>query len=255
MLPTDLPRLGPPQNTEKDWLRFVENIASVRNKKILCVGYSEAELKEFVVKYRPRDITVLTKWEDHPDAAIKAYPLVIGDLTAKTPFGEEEFDAVLTFSVLEHLADIDAAFQEMNRILKPDGYSYHFFGPVWSGPYGHHVYAKPGDSLLDFSVWQMPAYLHLLCQPHHIAEYYRKNGYTVDDVETAFHWFYESPIMNRLMYEDYARCFSRHGYVVMSEHMYHVVPDWILAKLRQRFAPYCDFSSYGAKCLLRRLAP
>jgi SAM-dependent methyltransferase len=37
------------------------------------------------------------------------------------PFADEEFDALVCLSVLEHITELDAAFNEFRRVLKPGG--------------------------------------------------------------------------------------------------------------------------------------
>ena len=42
----------------------------------------------------------------------------------KLPFGHDQFDAVLSFQVIEHVRDIDQSLREMFRVLKPRGIVY-----------------------------------------------------------------------------------------------------------------------------------
>ena len=44
---------------------------------------------------------------------------VMGDLI---PFPDQHFDTLVAIDVLEHLLDIETGLEEMNRVLKPDGY-------------------------------------------------------------------------------------------------------------------------------------
>jgi ubiquinone/menaquinone biosynthesis C-methylase UbiE len=39
------------------------------------------------------------------------------------PFGDEEFDLVFSYHVLEHVADLDASIADIARVLKPGGYA------------------------------------------------------------------------------------------------------------------------------------
>lgn len=102
---------------------------------------------------------------------------------------DDQFDAVLTISVLKHLGDLEEAFYEITRIVRNGGEMLHIFGPSWSFAYGHHIYANPNIALLNFSLWQTPAHIHLLCSKNEIEAYYLQCGLSNQDVSTALHWF------------------------------------------------------------------
>lgn len=247
MNPADLPVVGPPRNTEKDYLGQFTDIAGM---KVLCIGYSEAEIDTFVAKYRPRSIEVLTNWTEHGDAEVAKYPLTVGDVTARTPYPDDHFDAVLTLSVLEHLGSLRGACEEMRRIVRNGGELLHFFGPVWSAPFGHHCYARPGDRLLDFCQWSMPAHMHLLCSHAEIVEFFLANGYSPDDARLALHWFYETPLINRLFFDAYVDVLGEFFQFDRVELLHNALPAEHLARLREHYPGRRDFGSYGAKCKL-----
>lgn len=45
---------------------------------------------------------------------------IVGDVT-RTPFDSSSFDIIICDNVMEHVAEPDAFFQEINRLLKPNG--------------------------------------------------------------------------------------------------------------------------------------
>lgn len=47
------------------------------------------------------------------------------------PYQDQSFDLILTSVVLQHIADVDKAFQEMNRVLKDDGLMIHLVPTSW----------------------------------------------------------------------------------------------------------------------------
>jgi len=250
MNPELLPYPGIIQNPEKDYLRRFEHLAPVTGKRCLCIGYSESEVEELVLPYRPAEIVLFTNWDAHRDAQVEKYRLIVGDITQKTNFNDNEFDFVVMLSVMEHLTDLEGALLEIKRILKPKGGLYASFGAAWSCAYGHHLYAKPGDPLLDFTVWQMPSHIHLLCGRDEITDFYLRKGYTADQCQQVLHWFYETPIINRLMYEDYIKLFHEHYYLAASEVIYNYIDKNVLRLLRHQYRGYLDFSSYGGTYLL-----
>jgi SAM-dependent methyltransferase len=249
--PRLLPYPGPLQNARKDYLPSTAHLASITGKRVLCIGYSEPEIDEYVAPQRPAEITALTLWEDHLDARVTRYPLVIGDLTKGTGFPPGHLDAILTLSLLEHLTPLPDAVKEMYRILGPGGHLYALFGPVWSSPYGHHIYERPQDPLFDFSAWRMPAHIHLLCSPAEIARFYEESGYEASGGQVALHWFYEAAHINRLMYDDYTDILGARFQLVFQECMFTQLPLSHIELLRSRFPRYRDFTTYGAKYILQ----
>lgn len=184
IIPSELPIVGVIENTEKN---FFGKYSDLYGKNILCIGFSEEELDLYVFKYNPNKVTVLTKWVDHVDAEIKKCDFMIGDICEKTLFTDDQFDMVLTLSVLEHLMDLEGAFCEMQRIVRIGGEMLHFFGPSWSCAYGHHLYANPDSPLLNFSLWQMPAHIHLLYSRDEIKSYYLMHGFSEEVANTVLH--------------------------------------------------------------------
>jgi SAM-dependent methyltransferase len=242
---SDLPLVGPITNGEKD---IYGSFSDLSGKKLLCVGFTEDEIDAYVAKYDPTSVTALTYWAGHKDAEVAKYPLVIGDITRRTEFADNSFDAVLTLSVLEHLGDLGAAFNEMARIVKPRGEMLHIFGPAWSCAYGHHTYHKPEDPLLNFSLWQMPAHMHLLCSRDEVLAYYAEQGYPETDALSVWHWFYETDNTNRVFYDDYMAIFTEDRFMLdRMEVMYNELPPEHLALLRHRYPGRRDFSTYGGK--------
>jgi len=248
----ELPYVGCIQNADKTYIDRFSRAASIENQTVLCIGFNEAEIGEYVEKHAPRRIMVLTNWADHADAQIQRFPLVIGDICKRTSFEAGSFEAILTLSLMEHLSDLESGLVEMKRLLRPGGHLFASFGPAWSSPYGHHLYLTGGVPLLDFSQWKLPAYLHLLCSDDEIARFVRENGLNPDYIHWFLREFYEDPIINRLMYEDYLRLFSKHFQLLMSEVIYNEVPKKFVCLLRQELKPYWDFTTYGGFYLLKK---
>lgn len=251
MNPDLLPRVGMITNGTHDFLTLFAAHTSIAKRRVLCIGYSESDLATLVEPHRPSEIVCLTNWADHQDAQVTRHRIVIGDICQRTRFADGEFDAVLLLSVLEHLHSVDGAFAELRRVVKPHGHVALLFGPAWSCAYGHHLYADPADANLNFVMWTLPAHMHLLCTPEEIRDWYRTQHYPDTVGDTVLHWFYDTPIINRLFYDDYLVLMAQHFQVVASEIMYNDLPPAHLGMLRARFPGRTDFSSYGGKFLLR----
>ncbi len=241
----DLPRVGVISNPIHD---FYGEYSDLSGKDVLCIGFSEAEACSYVEKYGPARITLLTNWVGHKDADVSRFPLVIGDITKRTQFDDDAFDAILTLSVLEHLGDLSGAFAEMTRLVKPRGEMLHMFGPAWSCAYGHHLYANADDPLLNFSRWDMPAHMHLLCSRDEIRAFYGERGYPVSTADTVVQWLYDSPIINRVPYDDYRRLMEGDRFQIDRMHlMYNDLPKEHLAALRAAWPRVDDFATYGGR--------
>ena len=243
----DLPIVGRPHNTDMD---YIPHMTDISGKRVLCIGYNEAEIDELVAKYDPVSIDVLTNWVEHRDAQVSKFPLTIGDITNITPYDDDNFDTILTLSVLEHLIGFRKACEEMRRIVRKNGEILHYFGPAWSSPYGHHCYAKPGDRLLDFCQWTLPAHIHLLCSRAEIVDYFLVNGYDLEDANNALHWYFDTPLINRLFFDVYVENMAEVFQFDRVEYMRTDLPADHLAKLRAQYPGRRDFCSYGAKIRL-----
>jgi ubiquinone/menaquinone biosynthesis C-methylase UbiE len=60
-----------------------------------------------------------------------------GDITCQSSFSDNELDVIYSGSVLEHVKDVEAAFKEMHRILKPGGFIIHSYNPFFCPNGGH----------------------------------------------------------------------------------------------------------------------
>lgn len=100
--------------------RFVEQY-DLQDASVLDVGSGRGLLQDLVADYTGLDIAA---------SAAKNYHkrFVVGTATAM-PFADNEFDAVWSIWVLEHIPNPEAALAEMRRVVKPGGYLYLL--PAW----------------------------------------------------------------------------------------------------------------------------
>jgi SAM-dependent methyltransferase len=54
------------------------------------------------------------------------------------PFASEQFDAILSFDVFEHVQDLEQVLAECRRVLRPGGRLFAVFPPYWH-PTEHHL--------------------------------------------------------------------------------------------------------------------
>jgi SAM-dependent methyltransferase len=70
------------------------------------------------------------------------YPSFVGTIEYRlsdlTEFQENSIDFIFSKDVLEHVINLDQAFENLYRILKPGGKFYAGFGPLYYSPFGFH---------------------------------------------------------------------------------------------------------------------
>jgi SAM-dependent methyltransferase len=98
-----------------------------------------------------------------------------GDITSRTPFPSNSMDVVFSTSVLEHVQNLEAAFSEMYRLVKPGGVVIHNYSPYFSHDGGHAL--GIGDSPWAHVRMKKSEYLRYLAE---LRPY---------EFETAREWF------------------------------------------------------------------
>jgi SAM-dependent methyltransferase len=70
---------------------------------------------------------------------IKKKVKFLEDDISKTSISANTYDIIASWETLEHIIDIDAAFKNMHRILKPNGITFHQYNPFFSLNGGHSL--------------------------------------------------------------------------------------------------------------------
>lgn len=115
----------------------VENLA-VPGRKILDVGTGDGMLGVLLGSYGHK--VTLTDLEDWRNPRAMCLDFIEADSCVSLPFEKDQFDLVSSFNTFEHLADPRAAFEEIIRVVRPGGFIYLEFGPLYTGPWGLHAY-------------------------------------------------------------------------------------------------------------------
>jgi SAM-dependent methyltransferase len=124
---------------QADYFNVFKASVSLSGKDVLEVGGSvpPAEMgvepckswKSINISSRYGSGEVLPRWYEERIMSV-----------TKMDFPDNSFDAVFSSNCFEHVDDIRKAFSEIYRVLKPGGIFFTIFGPIWSGPVGHHTW-------------------------------------------------------------------------------------------------------------------
>ncbi|MFV8819720.1 class I SAM-dependent methyltransferase [Haliea sp. E17] len=129
--------------------------------------------------------------------------IIRGDIR-KTDFADDEFDLITSIAAFEHIPDLNLALEEMYRILRPGGLLYTKFGPIWSGPWGHHLWVRGNNSLYTYSNTALPSYCHLLMSEQEILAHCTEvMNIPTEDARLIARFACENSGQNRLFYSDY----------------------------------------------------
>ncbi|MHB8105269.1 MAG: class I SAM-dependent methyltransferase [Dehalococcoidales bacterium] len=133
-------------------------------------------------------------------------------------FKDGSFDFVFSYASFEHFADPEKVLKEAMRVVRPGGYIYLNFGPLYMSPWGLHAYGIIG----------IP-YLQLLFKPEDIRKYAQVKQLGTIDFESVNGWsledyrnlwkkytgrlrvmkYYEFPVISYLdLVIKYASCFK-----------------------------------------------
>jgi ubiquinone/menaquinone biosynthesis C-methylase UbiE len=99
----------------------------------------------------------------YPEVKESGVELILSSANNMQQVPDKSFDLVVSWSALEHIPDPEKVFLECLRILKPGGYLFLEFGPLYYSPWGYHHY----------SVMRYP-YLHVLFPERLIHDYAKK---------------------------------------------------------------------------------
>jgi len=118
-------------------LRYV---TSIRDKRILEVGCSDGLACNLLLGENPAAITGVDVMETvgcvYRDPKITYAKMNAANLH----FADQTFDVCYSIATLEHCQDPYAALQEMKRVTKRGGFVYVQAGPLYYGPFGHHMF-------------------------------------------------------------------------------------------------------------------
>jgi SAM-dependent methyltransferase len=130
---------------------------------------------------------------------------------ARTGLPADQYDLAVSFAAFEHFQRLPEVLRETHRVLRPGGLLYAHFGPIWSGPDGHHLWVGHAGRSYNYLNTTLPPWCHLLMTPAGLLEFcVPRHGRPAS--ERIVSYVYDCPDQNHLFYEDYLEAFAgAHG--------------------------------------------
>jgi len=123
------------------------------------------------------------------------------------PYEDATFDTIVSCSAFEHIHDLAKAVAEMARVLRPGGCLYSQFGPIWSAPYGHHLWLEHRGRTYNYWNTVLPPFCHLLSTEEELTSLCSRLT-DKDAGPVIAHYVLHSPEQNQMFFEDYQRVFT-----------------------------------------------
>jgi ubiquinone/menaquinone biosynthesis C-methylase UbiE len=242
------------------WLNYGSDFCgSFAGKKILDVGCDlEGKLiTEIRNKYRPLEVVGINLAAENRELFPNCR-METGDIRG-TQYSDGYFDIIVSASAFEHIHNFELAVREMHRILKPAGFIYAGFGPIWSTCYGHHMWFLHQGQLYNYWNVILPAFCHLLMTPDELFEYCRK-AYNQELSEMIVSYVFHSPHQNHLFYEDYEQIIGNSRFDVLFFKGYdhrelralYTITSQTIDNLRHKYPRNRHFLYDGIMMLLRK---
>ncbi|RJQ35305.1 class I SAM-dependent methyltransferase [Candidatus Parcubacteria bacterium] len=118
-----------------------KKFTTLQAKKILELGCSDAMTSVALKEYGSCPLA-LDIVDQRLDVAKNTGIQFIKSSAEKIPLEDNSIDIVFSYNSLEHFIDPQKVIDEIARILKPGGYFYADFDPLYFSPRGLHAYRK-----------------------------------------------------------------------------------------------------------------
>lgn len=121
------------------------------------------------------------------------------------------YDRIYSINSFEHISNLSGAFDTMYRALRPGGYLFTLFGPIWSSDVGHHLSLSTNKGSLHFGEGVLEPWEHLTSTPEAVrAKLADRHGDAVAD--RAIEFIYTYPDLNRLFEHQYLEVLAKSAF-------------------------------------------
>lgn len=123
-----------------------------------------------------------------------------------------KYDLLYSINCFEHISNLKLAISKMFAILRPNGYLFTIFGPIWSSDVGHHLSIPTDKGPLNFSDGILEPWEHLSSSPEAIRSKL-VNLYNSEIADRAIDYIFTYHDLNRLYESDYLNIIMNSGFI------------------------------------------
>jgi tetratricopeptide (TPR) repeat protein len=183
----------------------------------------------------------------------------------KLDFEDNSFDAVISLNVLEHVPNPQKYLQECYRVMRPQGFGYFSWYPIWSGATGHHLHPdmlnmaaqrlgikSPNNYDLDGTV--IPLWGHLWLSTAEMFDLLTKNHqYHPHLAQWIVDYIYQSTDLNRWFWPDVLAAFESLPWSSIEiDPKKKNIPTNIFSQLQLKYTSVEDFKVGGATIIVQK---
>jgi SAM-dependent methyltransferase len=167
-----------------------------------------------------------------------------------------QFDCIFSIACFEHIAKFPEALDAMHRCLKPGGFLFSMYSPLWSSHQGHHLYhvsvpERFGAERQDGQILQ--PWEHLLKNRVTLYKDLRDRFDRIFADEVIYN-VYNSPHINRYYTEDFIHFINESKFKVnqLLLSFQHAMPDGYQSALELSCPGYRSFNNQGIYLLMTK---
>jgi SAM-dependent methyltransferase len=118
---------------------LMERLPNTSTRDFLEIGAHDAMVGTALTTQGHR-VTASDLQDARDERAIAAGVAFVAADAAQLPLSDASFDVVYSYNTFEHVAEPDKGVDEALRVLRPGGFLYLEFGPLYFSPFGLHAY-------------------------------------------------------------------------------------------------------------------
>ena len=180
-------------------------------------------------------------------------------------FQKDSFDLVISLNVMEHVPNPFKYLKECYRVMRPGGFGYFSWYPLWSGGTGHHVHPDmvsdaaqkmnlvPPNYTLDGR--SIPYWGHLLFSKAEMLSFLLTNkNYDPALADWICNYIYCHHDLNRWFWRDFWRAFQNVSWkmIQVTKRSGDILDTKILQQLKQKYGAIEDFQVCGAQIIVQK---